>query len=202
MLSRGRLLLTFVPGLAYGPERPAIGVDVRDRANALEHGLPRLRRWWAGDEVDGISVTPRPIQDPLEIWLGGLADASLRRCGRLGDGWLGAVCTPGEAAAAKTVIDTAAERADRQIDPEHFGISIGYRHQPLTDAELEPLSARVGARLVDPRTFVPIGYAAVRQQLEAFIAAGMSKFVLRPPAGYSRDELAGLADAVAGLQTA
>jgi hypothetical protein len=34
--SGGRLLVTFVPGLAYGPERDATGVPVRERADAIE----------------------------------------------------------------------------------------------------------------------------------------------------------------------
>src|ERR1700684_3051461 len=36
VLSRGRLLVTFVPGLAHGPERDAIGVPVSERGAAIE----------------------------------------------------------------------------------------------------------------------------------------------------------------------
>jgi alkanesulfonate monooxygenase SsuD/methylene tetrahydromethanopterin reductase-like flavin-dependent oxidoreductase (luciferase family) len=79
VLTGGRLLLTFVPGLTRGPERAAIGVAVPERAAAIEHTLPRLRRWWAGEEVDGTTLSPRPLQDPLEVWLGGLATPSLIR---------------------------------------------------------------------------------------------------------------------------
>ncbi len=204
--SRGRLLLTFVPGLTRGLERDAIGVPVHDRAAVIEHALPRLRRWWAGESVDGITVTPRPVQDPLEVWLGGLATPSLVRCGRLADGWLGAACTPTQAAAAKVTIDGAAVAAGRSVDPEHFGLSIGYAHQPPDDRQLAALAARnPGA---DPRSLVPVGYPAVRDLLQSFIAVGMSKFVLRPPAPIPpddlagwRDELSGLAAAVADLQT-
>ena len=54
---------------------------------------------------------------------------------------------------------------------------------------------------------LPVGYSAVRNLLEEFIAVGMSKFVLRPTPGRPNDpaawhdELAGLADAVADLQS-
>ena len=206
VLTRGRLLLTFVPGLTRGPERDAIGAAVADRAAAIEHTLPRLRRWWAGQPVDGITLAPRPVQDRIEVWLGGLATPALLRCGRLGDGWLGAACTPAQAAAAKTTIDEAAAAADREVDPEHFGLSIGYTHQPLDDRQLAALAAR--NRAADPRALVPVGYPALRELLRSHIEVGMSKFVLRPPSsGQSgdpaawRDELAGLADAVADLQT-
>ena len=117
VLSRGRLLITFVPGLTIGVERDAIGAPVSERAAQIERTIPRLRRWWSGAAVDGVTVTPRPIQDPLELWLGGLAPASLARSGRLADGWLGAACTPREALAARSAIDHAAANAGRAIDP-------------------------------------------------------------------------------------
>ena len=63
-------------------------------------------------------------------------------------------------------------------------------------------------RTADLRVLLPVGHAAVRDLLEEFIAVGMSKFVLRPPPlgrpddpATWHDELAGLADAVADLQT-
>jgi len=207
VLARGRLLLTFVPGLAHGPERDAIGAPVGDRAAAIERAIPRLRRWWAGEAVDGITVSPRPVQDPLEIWLGGLAPASLVRCGRIADGWLGASCTPEQAAAARSTIEDAAADAGRIVDPEHFGVSIAYSHRPLDEQQLATLTARAGGRDTDPRSLVPVGYPALRESLQSFIAVGLSKFVLRPLPGPSpaerprRDELADLAAAVADLQT-
>ncbi|HEY0542114.1 MAG TPA: LLM class flavin-dependent oxidoreductase [Actinoallomurus sp.] len=203
LLSRGRLLVTLVPGLAHGAERDAIGLPVNERGAAIERTIPRLRRWWAGEEVDGITVSPRPVQDPLELWLGGLVEASLVRCGRIADGWLGASCTPQEARAAKSTIDDAARQADRRVDPEHFGISIGYTHQPLDDRQLAALTARLRGRDIDPRTLVPVGYGALRETLRSFIDVGMSKFVVRPLSVRDswHDELAGLADAVGDLQT-
>jgi probable F420-dependent oxidoreductase len=203
VMSGGRLLLTFVPGLANGPERDAIGVPVRERADAIERTLPRLRRWWDGDEVDGVRVLPRPVQDPLEIWLGGLAPASLARCGRIADGWLGAACTPEQANAARSAINDAAREAGREVDPEHFGISIGYAHRPLDDRHLAALAARTRGRVTDPRVLVPVGYDALRATLQSFIAVGMSKFVLRPMSAEPTwpEEFTALAQAVTDLQT-
>jgi probable F420-dependent oxidoreductase len=215
VMSGGRLLLTFVPGLANGPERDAIGVPVRERADAIERTLPRLRRWWAGDEVDGVRVLPRPVQDPLEIWLGGLAPASLARCGRIADGWLGAACTPEQASQARSAINDAAREAGREVDPEHFGVSIAYTHRPLDDRQLAALAARTrrpagggaggGAHVpaTDLRALVPVGYDAIRAALQSFIAVGMSKFVLRPMSAEPtwHEELTALAQAVTDLQT-
>jgi probable F420-dependent oxidoreductase len=199
--SRGRLLLTFVPGLAHGPERDAIGVPVDQRGAAIERTVPRLRSWWAGEPVDGLTVSPQPLQHPLEMWLGGLARSSLERCGRIADGWLGAACTAEQARAARATIDQAAADAGRVVDPEHFGISVGYTHTELDSGQLAAIQAR--SRGADPRTLVPVGYHAVREAIESYVMAGMSKFVLRPmftPASWN-DELAQLAAAVADLQT-
>jgi probable F420-dependent oxidoreductase len=201
-MTGGRLLLVFVPGLAHGPERDAVGVPVAERGRLIDEALPKLRRWWAGAEVDGVRVEPVPRQE-LEPWLAGLAPDALRRCGRHGDGWLGAACTVEEAAQAKRRIEEAADAAGREVDPEHFGMSIAYAHAEPTGERLAALAARTRARGVDPREVLPVGYAELRRRVEAFVERGLSKFVLRPLDSRSGwdEELGGLAAAVADLQT-
>src|ERR1700735_5653519 len=151
VLSGGRLLLTFVPGLAIGGERRAVGVPPAERGGLMDEALPVLRRLWAGESVshDGpagsftdVSVSPRPAQDPFDVWLGGGAPAALARCGRLADGWIPSLCTPAEAAAGKRVIDQVAGEHGRAISPEHFGISLSYA-PPGTDFSAEPVAALV-----------------------------------------------------------
>lgn len=203
VLSDGRLLLVMVPGLARGPERDAIGAPVGGRGETIERVLPKLRRWWAGEEVDGVTIQPRPIQQPLEVWLGGIAARSLQRCGRVGDGWLGAACTPAEAGRARRIIESSAAQAGREVDPEHFGLSIGYSRQAPSDAQLAALAARVKGRDVDPRSLIPVGIPALRSLLGSLIDEGLSKFVLRPmqqPNSWE-DEAADLAAGVLDLQT-
>jgi alkanesulfonate monooxygenase SsuD/methylene tetrahydromethanopterin reductase-like flavin-dependent oxidoreductase (luciferase family) len=142
-----------------------------------------------------------PQQQPLEKWLGGMAPAALERCGRLSDGWLPSLCTPSEAAEGHRIIDAAADRADRSISPEHFGVSIGYAHTPLDEGAALAVAAR--ARGHAASDVVPVGMGAVRELLEQFIGVGFSKFVLRPlarPADW-HDELKDLAAAVVDLQS-
>ena len=208
VFSHGRLLVTLVPGLTYAPEREAIGADPKHRGAQIDEALPLLRRLWAGERVshDGaagsfhdVTLTPRPLQQPLEVWLGGTAPAALERCGRLSDGWLPSLCTPEEAAAGRRVIDEAAARAGRSISREHFGVSIGYATAPLDAATARTMVAR------RPRSLelTPVGLSALRALLERFIAVGFSKFVLRPvvPPASWREELRSLAAAVGDLQT-
>lgn len=208
VLCRGRLLVTLVPGLTYEPERGAIGVEPKRRGAVIDDALPVLRQLWAGETVthDGpagsfraVRLTPVPVQQPLEVWLGGTAPAALERCGRLSDGWLPSLCTPEEAAAGRVVIEEAAARAGRTISPEHFGMSIGYARAPI-----DPATARVmAARRPRSVELTPVGLPAVRARLEQFIAVGFSKFVLRPiaPPSSWRAELEALSAAVGDLQT-
>ena len=207
-LSGGRLLVTLVPGLTYPPEREAIGVDPKQRGAVIDDALPLLRRLWAGETVshDGpaghfrdVRLAPLPVQQPLEVWLGGNVPAALERCGRLSDGWLPSLCTPDEAAAGRTVIEDAAARAGRSISGEHFGMSIGYARQPIDPATARVMTAR-RPRAVE---LTPVGLPALRQLIERFIAVGFSKFVVRPiaPPASWRAELEALSAAVGDLQT-
>ena len=208
VLCRGRLLVTLVPGLTYPPEREAIGVEPKLRGAFIDEALPLLRRLWAGETVshDGpagrfhdVKLTPLPVQQPLEVWLGGTVPGALERCGRLSDGWLPSLCTPEEAAAGRAVIDEAAAKAGRSISPEHFGMSIGYASAPIDPATARVMTARRPRAL----ELTPVGLPAVRQLLERFIGVGFSKFVLRPvvPPASWRAELETLSAAVGDLQT-
>src|SRR6202158_4709835 len=187
VLCRGRLLVTLVPGLTYAPEREAIGVEPKRRGAFIDEALPLLRRLWAGETVshDGpagsfrdVKLSPLPVQQPLEVWLGGTVPAALERCGRLSDGWLPSLCTPEEAAAGRVVIDEAAAKAGRSISGEHFGVSIGYAREPIDPATARPMTARRPRAL----ELTPVGLPALRQLIERFIGVGFSKFVVRPVA--------------------
>jgi probable F420-dependent oxidoreductase len=208
LLCRGRLLVTLVPGLTYPPEREAIGVEPKRRGAFIDEALPVLRRLWAGETVShegaigslrDVKLSPLPVQQPLEVWLGGTAPAALERCGRLSDGWLPSLCTPEEAAAGRVVIEAAAAKAGRSISSEHFGMSIGYASAPI-----DPASARLMiARRPRAVELTPVGWPALRERIERFIAVGFSKFVVRPlatPASW-RAELEALTGAVGDLQT-
>ena len=208
VLSQGRLLVTLVPGLTHAPERDVIGVEPKRRGAVIDDALPLLRRLWAGETVShegvagtfrDVKLSPLPVQQPLEMWLGGTAPAALERCGRLSDGWLPSLCTPEEAAAGRVVIEEAASKAGRSISPEHFGMSIGYATRPIDEATARRLNAR------NPRAaeLTPVGLPQLRERLEGFIAVGFSKFVVRPiaaPASW-QGELEALAGAVGDLQT-
>jgi len=208
-LSGGRLLVTLVPGLGQPGERAALGFPAGDRGALIEETIGLLRRWWAGEAVDhhqngfvyeGVTVEPTPQQQPLEVWLGGTGPKALERVGRCGDGWLTATMTPAEAARGRATIAAAAEASGREVDPEHFGISIPYARREVPAAALTLLrQRRPDGDLTD---IVPVGAEQLGALIAAHVDAGLSKFVLRPLDPRSTDDdLAWLADVVLPLQS-
>lgn len=209
-LSDGRLLPAVGLGAADPLEHQAFGVTREERSPIFDEVVPLLRQLWTGEPVhhegprfplDGVAVRPTPLQDPLEVWLGGIAPSELRRVGRLGDGWLPSFVTPEEAAAARTAVEAAATTAGRTIDPEHWGALVLYARDGLPERFRAALATRRPG--LDPATVVPDTLDGVRRQLEGFIAYGFSKLVVVPAAETADPtaEIAALADAVLDLQT-
>ena len=134
-MSNGRLLPAFGLGVADPHEQHAFGVERSQRAKMFNEALAVLRSCWMDESVtfhgthynyDNLRVLPKPLQQPPEVWLGGIAESELKRVGRMADGWLPSFVTPEDATAGwKTVTDIAAENS-REIDPEHFGVLIPY----------------------------------------------------------------------------
>jgi probable F420-dependent oxidoreductase len=209
-LSGGRLLLSFVTGIGQPGEAEALGLDGATRGAVLEEVLGLARSWWAGEQVShhtdrwsftDLPTAARPVQDPLEVWLGGRGPKALDRVGRVADGWLGAQLTPAEAQTARESIQLAARRAGRELDPEHFGLSIAYARTPPDPARLQ--NARGRRADIDPLSLIPVGRAQLRSFIEGYVDAGLSKFVVRPVARVESwaDEAEWLADAILDLQT-
>jgi len=189
VISDGRVLPAFGLGAVNLGEHQAFGVNREDRSPWFNEALPLMRRLWEEDNVthhgdrfsiEQVRVLPKPIQKPLEIWLGGLASSELRRVGRLGDGWLPSFCTAEDVAAGIPVIDAHSKEAGRPlIDREHFGALIIY----TSDGSMpEPIVKAVQARRPDLKAtdIVVQGQAGIENRIKEFIDAGASKFILVP----------------------
>jgi probable F420-dependent oxidoreductase len=187
-LAPGRVLPVFGLQAARPDERPVFTAPAGRRAALFDESLALLRSLltqetvsFAGEffTVDRAGIGPLPAK-PLDIWLGGSAPAALRRVGRLADGWLGSFLTPGEARAGRETIQAAAGAAGREVEEDHFGISLAV----AADAIPDELTAAVRRRRpdTDPASLVPVGWAAARRMIGAYVDAGLSKFVIRPAA--------------------
>lgn len=209
-LSGGRLLPAVGLGSPTPVEHSAFGVQRGERAAWFDEALGLMRRLWTEDDVthhgerftvDGVTLRPRPVQEPIEVWLGGQAPSELRRVGRLGDGWLPSFCTVDDVAEGWELVTSTASTHDRSIDPEHLGAVVAYSRTGVPDAVRALLSRRRPD--LDPELVVPLGLDALRKRLEAFAEVGASKFVVLPlddPADWAI-ELDALSDAVGDLQT-
>jgi alkanesulfonate monooxygenase SsuD/methylene tetrahydromethanopterin reductase-like flavin-dependent oxidoreductase (luciferase family) len=63
--------------------------DARARGVLLDVALDRLDRWWQGEEADGATMLPRPVQQPrIPVWVASRYPhrAPVRRAARW-DGW-------------------------------------------------------------------------------------------------------------------
>jgi probable F420-dependent oxidoreductase len=186
-LSGGRLLLIMVLGQPEASEVMAQQVTKAERSALLEEVIPLLRRLWTGGIVDhhgpryqlrNARVAPTPTQAPLEMWLGGQRADALLRAGRLGDGWIPGLLTPAEAAEKRQRVEASAAEAGRTIDPEHFGVNLTYSRGSLPEAAVERLQRRRPD--LDPTDLIPQSSAALHDRIDEWLAAGFSKFILRP----------------------
>ena len=187
VLSNGRLLLLGVLGLNQPDELDAQSVVAAERSAMLEESLHIMRTLWAGEPLcfegrfynyKNVELAVHPKQDPLEVWLGGQVPASLRRCGRIGEGWMPGLCSPDEATAMREVITSEAQAAGREIDDEHFGMNLSWVTGPMSDKLLASIEARRPG--FDPTHTIGCGASGLAERIHAFLDVGFSKFVIRP----------------------
>jgi probable F420-dependent oxidoreductase len=179
-----------LPVFGLKPARPAelaaFPVPPGRRAAVFDESLTLIRLLltqesvtFAGEFFSVESATTGPLPPrPLDIWLGGSAPGALRRVGQLGDGWLASFLTPGEAGAGRQAIEAAAAEAGREIEPDHYGISLAVADDASRPALFEAARRRRPDR--EPATLVASGWAGARAMVEEYVAAGLTKFVIRP----------------------
>ncbi len=192
-LSNGRLLPAFGIGSPLGPEWKTLNLDTKTRGRKTDEGLEVIRRLWSQDSVDfegvhyhlsGATIAPKPVQADLPMWIGGSSEAAVRRTARFGTGWQAGPETPAQAAAMVAAIKAAAAAEGRAIDDDHYGAGIPYRFGRADDPALERLYDAYRKRTGrDPKDYVAVGDAeAILARIADYVAAGVSKFILRPAA--------------------
>jgi len=191
-LSGGRLLPVFGVGRESAPEFRAAGIDPARRGARANEALEIMRRLWSEESVsfegdhyrfENCSISPRPVQQPLPLWIGGSSRAAVRRTARLGTGWLAG--TEGPDRVAQTIREIRAELAlgERRIDDDHYGATVVFRFGEW-DEPLVQQATQVRRRMAsgtDPRDILAVGKASeVIQRIREYTAAGASKLVLIP----------------------
>ena len=192
-LSNGRLLPMFGVGYPNAVEWKSTNRDASDRGARSTEIFQLLNMLWTQESVTfegkffqyrNVSVTPRPIQNPLPLWIGGNADVALKRTAKLGTGWIGGITTVEQVAHAINLIRTESTALGRTIDDDHYGTSLAFRIGTLDDPVVSqfPLVRRAGiGDEIDLRPLLAIGSVQqIIDRIEAYKAVGASKFVLLP----------------------
>ncbi|MDP1670826.1 MAG: LLM class flavin-dependent oxidoreductase, partial [Alphaproteobacteria bacterium] len=156
--------------------------------------LTLISRLWKEDSVsfDGeffqyrdVSISPRPVQPDIPMWVGGSAEGAIRRTAALGTGWQAGLETPAQVAPVIAGIKRALTQTGRTIDQDHYGAGFAYRFGTWDDAPVARNMAALAKRVKDdPRGYYAVGGAdEILARLREFIEAGAHKFILRPVAG-------------------
>jgi probable F420-dependent oxidoreductase len=199
VLSEGRLLPAFGIGSPLAPEWRTLNLDTKTRGRKTDEGLEIIGRLWCEETVDfegvhyhlsGASISPKPVQPDLPMWIGGSSEAAIRRTARFGTGWQAGAETPDQVAGVIAGIRAAAAAEGRAIDDDHYGAGIPFRFGRADDPGLDRLFDAYRKRTGrDPLRYFAIGDAdAVVERIAAYVAAGISKFILRP-AGRGDEEM-------------
>ena len=95
VLSGGRLRLGV--GLGWNHvEYEALGENFHNRGARSEEQVEVMRLLWTKElvtfegkwhKITDAGINPLPVQRPIPIWFGGIADSALKRIARIADGW-------------------------------------------------------------------------------------------------------------------
>ncbi len=109
-LSNGRFTLGAGTGYLKGEFR-ALGIDFEQRNELFDEALDVLPLHWKGDSFSyagkhfsarDVIARPRPVQDPIPIWIGGNSKLTLRRVADRAQGWMPLLGPPDMAVTTRT----------------------------------------------------------------------------------------------------
>ena len=140
VISRGRLIVGAGVGW-MAEEFVALDADFDARGSVTDEHIAILRALWSQPgpvisgpqyDVSGVSISPRPVQDPHPpIWTGGVSAPALRRAANLGDGWHGVRQSPDDVARVAGRIAELRAGAGRVMDGYEISLRAGL---DITDA--------------------------------------------------------------------
>jgi probable F420-dependent oxidoreductase len=210
-LSGGRMLPAFGIGVEHEREFLAAGVPFKERGRRTDEAIAIMRRCWSDDEVtfdgefwrlDKITVLPKPVQQPMPVWIGGNSEAAMRRTGRLGDGWIPSFIPPARFATGMAQTQQFAADAGREVPADHFGVLVNFCFAEDRATARSLAGPFIPRGRVDDATLeacTAFGPADVlRERIDEYAKAGASKFIVRPMCASERmlEQLARLADEV------
>ena len=199
-LSEGRLLPAFGVGSALSRDYTATGTETKGRGKKTDEGLQIMSRLWSEDHVsfhgeyyrlDDATISPKPIQTPLPLWVGGSSKQAIERTAKWGTGWQAGIESPDEIALVIQSIKERASELNRTIPEDHFGAGFAFRfgssEEKIVSRQKEVLSKRLKK---DPSKLMAVGDKDdIVELTNQFLNAGAQKFILRPIASGTEDML-------------
>ena len=182
ILSGGRLRLGI--GVGWNDiEYQGLNEDFSNRGIRSEEQIAVMRALWSATKIsfngrwhtiDNAGIKPLPVQRPIPIWIGGYNEATLKRIGRIGDGWIVFRPPTDETRDAILRAREYAQAAGRQPDTIGIETQISLSREP--EANWQPYIdgwRKLGAQTLYVNT-MGMGFTHVDQHLEAlrrFIAS-------------------------------
>lgn len=204
-LSEGRLFPVVGVGIGNDPYWQATGTSPKGRGSLSNEAIVLIRQLLEQEEVDftgehftyrGPGVSPRPNRK-IPLWIGGNSKAAVERTAAIGDGWLGSLVEAEKAGTARRGIEEALKRTGRNIDSDHYGMSLLLRVGSPDDPGVELTKANLRQRLSsdsDPAAIDNIFAVGTPEEVTAIlqhhVEQGMSKFVVLPLANDIDDLMA------------
>jgi len=157
-LSEGRLILGAGVGWAE-VEFQALGLSFAERGRYTDEALRVMQTLWTQDapQYSGpyctfadIIFQPKPLQQPVPIWIGGQSRAALRRTAQFATGWHPIDQPPAQLQTAMTTLATLSQQVGRQTPAlcPRFTVRM---HETPSDSErqfMEGSSAQITADLL------------------------------------------------------
>jgi probable F420-dependent oxidoreductase len=146
VLSGGRMRVGIGVGWNYA-EFEGMGADFHTRGRRAEEQIEVLRLLWTQPlvrfsgrwhDLDRLSINPRPVQQPIPIWIGSShTEQLMRRVARLADGWI-------------------PQQTGDQVEP--FAATLDRLRTYIKDAGRDPaaigIEVRLSASLSDPEPWL------------------------------------------------
>jgi len=198
VLSDGRLLPAFGIGTALGKDYSARGVPTKGRGKRTDEGLEIMTRLWTEDKVsfegeffqlNEATISPKPVQKPVPLWIGGVAPAAIKRTAKWATGWQAGIETPEQIKPVVEAIKIQARELGRTIPEDHYGGGFAFRF----GSQDEPIAMEYIRRIEKFMGKAPTDLQAIgneQDMLELLLRykeAGLCKFVLRPIANGGED---------------
>jgi probable F420-dependent oxidoreductase len=192
MLGPDRFIFGVGVGGEFAREYQACGIPLKERGGRMNESIALIKRLWNEDKVehrgkyfsfDEILMAPKPLTPGgPPIWIGGRAEAALKRAARLGDGWMPYVITAKRMADGLEFIAAEADRQGRKIQRFGAGVlifcTLDQSYERALEIAGDNLSKRYASDFREPaKRYCALGRPEdVAAKINEYVAAGARDF--------------------------